>query len=381
MFNKFFLQLRGGRLSKHNRLSFPLLTLRALHMQGVARLLIPRLMPALPEVFDAEAYLQSVSPDPDSSAICTNEITPQCDLQIIVPVYNVERYICDCMDSIVNQQSRFTFHVTVVNDGSPDKSRELLCRYEGLPCVTIIDQKNRGLSGARNAALNHIIGRYVMFVDSDDCLASGAIDSLMSKAETSGADIVEGSWQNIDEDGLIFNTHKYKEEEHLQCLSGFPWGKVIRAELLRNIQFPEGYWFEDTLLYLVLFDMAMNMARIPQIVYNYRINSAGITSSAVGRPKCLDSFYVTRRLMKDRDKLNIPLTTFAYEKFLRQVRTNFGRTINLTPIEKVTYAQFIATCSLHSKHCADAHTDNPELQMLSEALRHRDYRLYLCSMV
>lgn len=98
---------------------------------------VPQILPLLklfrltkcPEDFD----LEKIQPDPDNSSICENEIRKDYDLQIIVPVYNVEKYIEECMDSIVGQQTQWRFVVTVVNDGSPDNSRNLLRKLRGCP--------------------------------------------------------------------------------------------------------------------------------------------------------------------------------------------------------------------------------------------------------
>lgn len=90
------------------------------------------------------------------------------------------------MDSIVNQQTKYKFLVIVINDGSPDSSREKLRKYEGLDNVVIIDQENKGFSGARNTGLKHIKAKYVTFVDSDDRMMPGAIEAMMEDAMTLG---------------------------------------------------------------------------------------------------------------------------------------------------------------------------------------------------
>lgn len=87
--------------------------------------------------------------------------------------------------------------MSLVNDGSTDKTPELLERYRADPRVEILTQANRGLSGARNRALEHIRGRYILFVDSDDTLRKGAVEALLSKAMETNADIVQGGFVNI----------------------------------------------------------------------------------------------------------------------------------------------------------------------------------------
>ena len=127
-------------------------------------------------VDEALDFLHSVHPDIGSSCIKDiepNENRAKYDLDIIIPVYNTAQYVEECVDSVLAQNTRFSFHVTIVNDGSTDNSRDKLKKYENDLRTTIIDQRNAGHSGARNTGLANMKGRYVMFVDSDDRLPGG----------------------------------------------------------------------------------------------------------------------------------------------------------------------------------------------------------------
>ena len=89
-------------------------------------------------------------------------------VSIVVPVYNVEAYLEKCLDSLVNQNFD-NYEVIIVNDGSTDKSKEIAQRYENkYSNVVLIDQKNKGLGGARNTGIEAVKGEYILFVDSDD---------------------------------------------------------------------------------------------------------------------------------------------------------------------------------------------------------------------
>ena len=180
----------------------------------------------------AEDYLKALAPIPTGTVQADNQITPQYDLHIIVPCYNVARTIVRCADSILSQKTDYTFFVSLVNDGSTDKTPELLERYRADPRVEILTQSNRGLSGARNRALEHIRGRYILFVDSDDTLRKGAVEALLSKAMETNADIVQGGFINITGHGLVFGRTGYREgsvDETGQTPYGMAWGKVIRS--------------------------------------------------------------------------------------------------------------------------------------------------------
>lgn len=142
------------------------------------------------DIARASQLMRDVHDDYDNScAIAEKEVSSDYDLHIIIPAYNVEKYIVGCMESAIAAQNRgkYKILVTVINDGSTDATAELLKQYEGRKDVEIIHQKNRGLSGARNTGLENIRGRYVTFVDSDDEL--GDICSLLDEAIKADAEI------------------------------------------------------------------------------------------------------------------------------------------------------------------------------------------------
>ncbi len=238
-------------------------------------------------VSQAEALLAALHPDGGETCLCHNNIEPEVDLHIIVPVYNVAPYLKDCLDSIFSQQTRFSFFVTIVDDGSTDGSSVLLDQYvqglEGTPMfhrTEVVHQANAGVSVARNKALEHIRGRYVAFVDSDDMLLPHAIETLMSAAVEQDADIAEGSAQNISSHGM-------------------PWGKVYRANLFRMVHFPPGYRFEDTINIFFLYPIAHRHVQVPGVHYYYRSHAAAFSHSYRANPRAVDSLWVSRRVLSD----------------------------------------------------------------------------------
>ncbi len=149
----------------------------------------------------AVSLLHSYSPDPSTSCMANNVLNQQYDLQIIVPAYNVEQYVAECLESILTQKTHYSYLVTVVNDGSTDKTPEIIRSYqEKYPDrMEVINQENRGFSGARNAALKVLKGRYITFLDSDDVMAGSAIEALLDKAD--GKDIIQGGWYTFEQSG------------------------------------------------------------------------------------------------------------------------------------------------------------------------------------
>lgn len=268
----------------------------------------------------------------DISSSCINSDNILCDsefdLLVIVPIYNVEKYLDDCLKSIIGQQTRYKFKVVAVNDGSTDGSYEILKSYQSLPNFRIINKENGGLSSARNAALKNIDANYVMFVDSDDILAQGAIERLLSFAYNTNVDIVQGGHDTF---GHNVRKTNYTQKEGFykpQRLYGFAWGKVYKKELWRNIQFPEKNLFEDTLNRLIVFNLPKSAYVCDDIVYHYRINRCGITKSTVGSYKLLDTVWISLQLYNDAKQMNLLSSTFS-EVFIKQLMFNYVRTISL----------------------------------------------------
>lgn len=252
-------------------------------------------------------------------------------LDIIVPAYNVEAYIHACIRSILKQKTDVLFRVIIVNDGSKDRTGEYINQYRNEKNVLIIHQENKGLAGARNTGLLHTRAKYVMFVDSDDCLTLDAVDKLVSNAEKTGADIVAGSYYNFRK--YCWFHKKYIQKAGIllseQELKGHTWGKVYRRELFGNVQFPENYWFEDSVMHQIIFPKASVLFGISDVIYERRVNRKSITQTSAGNPKSLDSLWVTLKLMQDREKLGMRVTQSYYEYMLNQIRLTYTRVSKL----------------------------------------------------
>lgn len=339
---------------------------------------------------EANNVLTKTSPLPIGSCFVTNRniIDSQFDLQIIIPAYNVEQYISSCLDSVVAnmKNSKYRIIATIVNDGSTDGSRDVIYsfvdRFSDTSVlnrggyeqrIEIINQENKGFSGARNAGLNSIKAKYITFLDSDDLLAKGGIDALLDAAFLNDLDIVQGAWTEIDTEQNVVN-RKYPKH-----LSGFPWGKVYKASVLRNFQFPEGYWFEDTPLSFFLYytkrpnGSALKTSVINNFVYNYRINPKGITATSGYSMKCVDSYYITELCLKEFPAFGVDYDCRAYEYFLNQCITNWWRTKNLN--RNVREAIFVKECDLKEKYFSKMHCHD-NLLCIEKAMINRRFKQF-----
>ena len=328
---------------------------------------------------DAESFLNSIHKDVKSSAICENEIVaPTCDLQIIMPVYNTGEFLRESINSVLNQATKYSFHLVIVNDGSTDCSSEILSDFEYDKRVTIINQSNKGFSGARNRGLQKIFGKYITFLDSDDILAPNAISNWLDAAYKYDADIVEGSFQRRTIDGYFFGGVKWQNEsiEDSAKMQGYAWLKVYKAEIWKNLHFPECYWYEDTIICGLITPIVNKYVQIPDNVYFYTLNKGSISFNTRGKSKSLDNIYITKSVMKDADRHGYIKAAYDYyyKYFIYQTHTNWDRTYLLGA--DIEYAVFKESCYLFNKYFPNDINSNDFPTRLANSLRKEDFNLY-----
>lgn len=175
-------------------------------------------------------------------------------ISIIVPVYNEEKHITQCIDSIFNQSFK-DFELILVDDGSTDHSLEIIEEYktQNLEQIQIITQKNRGTSSARNIGIQQSCAPYIMFVDADDFIEETMLELLYENAINNDADLVICNTRVVKEEGgfiKIKNSGKLNQEvqsihtnkELINTILPSPWGKLYKRSLFTeyNIYFPLG---------------------------------------------------------------------------------------------------------------------------------------------
>ena len=209
-------------------------------------------------------------------------------ISIVIPVYNVEKYLAECLDSVVNQTMR-DIQIICVNDGSPDNSRAILQEYaEKDARIEIIDKPNGGLSSARNAAYPHIRGKYALFVDSDDWIELDLCEKTYHKAEETDTPVTvffhrdEGDRDFSSMYNPITPGEKTTQEDKLSLLD-YPmaWSKLWRTDFLlgNKLYFPEGLCFEDNLVHWQAVTLADKISVVPERLYHYRHSPGSITQT------------------------------------------------------------------------------------------------------
>ena len=208
------------------------------------------------------------------------------DISVTVPIYNVEKYLARCLNSIVGQTFTGDFEIICVDDGSTDKSGEILDEYaKKYPNIKAIHQNNQGLSGARNTALKHVTGKYTMFVDSDDFIEKRALEELFNYAENHNADVVIFDYlRGMDDLKDVRPNHiepiakKYGDKPfnidtaetfvyHYVTVS--TWAKFYLTDLIKDIKFAYDLNNQDVPHWAEVYTKAKNIYYYPKHLYFY----------------------------------------------------------------------------------------------------------------
>ena len=191
-------------------------------------------------------------------------------LSIIVPVYNVEKYLEECVDSLLNQ-TLSDLEIFLVDDGSTDRSGAIADRFakENPDRVHTLHLENGGQGRARNAALPMAQGDYIGFVDSDDWIERDMYEKMLDRAEKTGADVVVCDFLEHYADGRE-QTLPACFQDHPLSAAGSSCNKIFRRSLVGDLRFPEGLWYEDFYFSAVMLLRSKRTEFIPEPLYVYR---------------------------------------------------------------------------------------------------------------
>lgn len=229
-------------------------------------------------------------------------------ISVIVPAYNVEKYIKTCLDSLINQ-TYSNFEIIVINDGSTDQTEEILRIYQSNPKFRIYSQKNGGLSAARNRGIKLANGELVCFIDSDDSVKSDYLEKLVAPfIEDVDVDITVCGYQEKFENSVINHVLKSqkitgrKATEDLlikqQDFNVLAWNKLYRKSLFTdcNIEYPAGQIHEDNLTTYKLFSHAQKVFYISDVLYIYQRTHSEITKNLYSKKKTLKRLQVKEQM-------------------------------------------------------------------------------------
>jgi len=227
-------------------------------------------------------------------------------ISVIVPVYNVEEYLEECLESI-RKQTYQDIEVILVNDGSTDGSHAICERYCQMDKrFRLINQKNQGQSVARNRGVKESLGEYIMFVDSDDVVSLGLLEQLM-KYMSDGIDIVECDRTEdihcLNSEGKEIGVKELDSNEALyECFNhGVSWSpvaKLYRREIVEKVPFLENLIYEDFYTGIVSLKYIHKMRKTDYIGYYYRYHTSSTMNQKYSE-KNLDIFKVGEKLLEE----------------------------------------------------------------------------------
>ena len=230
-------------------------------------------------------------------------------ISIIVPIYNIEKYLPRCLDSILAQTYK-NLEVILVDDGSVDNSGMIADKYaRNDQRIIVIHQVNKGVSAARNAGLDLATGDYIGFVDGDDYIEPDMYEILMRIIDEQQVDIAHCGYQMVYPSRIdyYYNTREKqkmnREEGVFELLKGRKiepglWNKLYKAELFKEIRLPIGIAeTEDLLCNFELFCLAESSFFYDVSKYHYMLRSGSATSETLSEKKRRDRYYVVSYIM------------------------------------------------------------------------------------
>lgn len=252
-------------------------------------------------------------------------------VSVIVPVYNVEKYLSQCLDSIIHQTYK-NLEIILVNDGSTDGSGKICDDYAAKDGrIKVIHQENGGLSDARNKGLDLMTGQFVTFVDSDDYLENNCIHTLYTYACTCKTDISIGKFVEFEENTSQFLFHNHLnngnkiefltgdqclERHHKYFLAIFvtAWAKLYRTSLFndsnpcKSIRYPLGVLHEDQYTTHKLFFKSNKIVFVNDYLYVYRVRENSITNTLLSDKRIMDNIRGLEEKIIDFCLLNKDMT-------------------------------------------------------------------------
>ena len=266
-------------------------------------------------------------------------------LSVIIPVYNTEKYLNKCLDSVIHQTFK-NIEIICVNDGSTDNSHSILKKYTEIDTrIRILNKENGGLSSARNVGIENAKGRYITFVDSDDFIELDTYEKTICHFNQPEVDLIYFSTKLIIENDCNriqderYFEHKYKglvklSNDVMRNMDVCAWNKIYKLSIIRqhNIYFPDGLWYEDNPFFWSYALLCNAAYFINDKFYNYLIRDGSIMSHTKKNHKysvtCheLDSLLCFEYLMQfvDRwqlfDKFKPVLIDLFQHKLLESMR-------------------------------------------------------------
>lgn len=238
-------------------------------------------------------------------------------VSIIVPMYNVEDFIEECLSTLIRQTLK-EIEIIVINDGSPDSSVDIARCFEIDSRIKIYEQENAGLSATRNNGISYASGEYITFVDSDDWVDLDFFEKLYNSAKNNDSDIACATIIRKREHSQKYRVH-FTEEQVLETLRDklhacavprccYVWNKIYRASFIKDFKFKEGVFFEDVLWTPKVLRRSNKLVTVPNTSYYYRVNKNSIVKKIPSLKKQIDKYNSQKFIVEFFKENNLPLS-------------------------------------------------------------------------
>lgn len=250
-----------------------------------------------------------------------NKILPM--VSVIIPLYNGEKYIIKCLESVRNQNYPFV-EIIVVDDGSTDHSMDLITAYrkkhKKVLTFVLLSQTNQGQGATRNAGLQNVSGQYLTFLDQDDTLEDGILLKMVSQAEAVHADIVSCGYRRITNTGKIKQEVRLKQTPWSKYKIIAPWSKLYRTDFIRTnkISFLPVILGEDIYFLMQAYSHCPNIAFLKDIGYQWLDNANSVSNTAHKKLTKETSLTILFNMLEKLEYNNILKQDKMYEYFLEK---------------------------------------------------------------
>ena len=249
-------------------------------------------------------------------------------VSVVIPVYGVEKYLAECLDSIARQTYPH-LEVVLVDDESPDSCPTICDEYVQKDSrFHVIHKKNGGAASARNAGLDVITGKYVCLIDSDDTIEDTFVEKLLEKLFQYEADIAVCSFDNAYIGGALACDVEYPTEqvmpqtEYLKRFttdwtSGIAWNKLFKSELLKDVRYAEGHKIDDESFTYKAVMNADKVVIFNEALYHYRLRKSSVMNSSNQERMFLDYIYYFQQRYEEIGAKFPRLKQMFFEKNLK----------------------------------------------------------------
>lgn len=245
-------------------------------------------------------------------------------ISVVVPVYNVEPYLKECLESITNQTYR-DLEIILIDDGSTDKSGDICDEYgKKDDRIIVIHQSNHGSASAKNAGLRKSSGEYLAFVDSDDFLQEDAYEFMVKQLEEYCADIIQGCFRKVYKkfyrdvnkivEMQILDASEFLELFTKDWTCGLLWDKLYKRDIFKDIYFKEGHKIDDEFFTYKGVINSKKIIRVPHYIYNYRQRISSVMFSKDSQLKIISDSLEYLSIRREEVTKSFPQLKKAYDE-------------------------------------------------------------------